>query len=219
MNYVDNYPNMNTIAKFQVFFQSMVMILLINSLLMNKLSNQTILKSVPMINCFPKINGLKNPSITCSYSFDSGQPQPVSYQKCLMHMCLMVAEVGIIRRIHCIWCLSWGDGIGESELELLLSMEFSKWLTWTSWQSGSIGLTGFLTRQLPHKHSRRYGIKLQILLWHLLKSHAVSFLPLPFGSKISILHFIALHCFLETYFFFFFPQIEALWQAYIKEVY
>ena len=74
MNYFDNYSNMNTIAKFQVFFQSMVVILLINYLHKNKLSNQTILKSVPMITCFPKINGLKNPSITCSYSFDSRQP-------------------------------------------------------------------------------------------------------------------------------------------------
>lgn len=180
INYVDNYSNLNTIAKFQVFFQSMVMILLINSLLMNKLSNQTILKSVPMINCFPKINGLKNPSITCSYSSDSGQPQPVSYQKCLMHMCLMVAEVGIIRRIHCIWCLSWGDGIGESELELLLSMEFSKWLTWTSWQSGSIGLTGFLTRQLDCPISIPGDME-----WSCKSSY-------DFYSKVMLCHFY--HC-------------------------
>ena len=37
INYVDNYSNINTIAKLQVFLQSMVMILLINSLPMNKL--------------------------------------------------------------------------------------------------------------------------------------------------------------------------------------
>ena len=36
----------------------------------------------------------------------------------------------------------------------------------------------------------------------------MSFLPLPFGSNIGILRFIALHCFLEMYFFFFFYKLK-----------
>ena len=118
--------------------------------------------------------------------------------------------MGIIWRIHCIWCLGWNAGIGEGELDLLLSMGFSKWLTWTSWQNCSISLTGFLTRQLVCLISipGDMGWSCKASYDTLLKGHAVSLLPMPFESNIGILNLVHLIDFWKFFFFFFFYKLK-----------
>ena len=138
MNYVDNYFCLNTSPKFQVCFHSILKILLQISYLWTK-SNQTSLKSVPIIIAAPKLSGLKHWSIICLRDVCSQQTQPGSYLGFLMHTSLVVAKARVTQRLHHsrVWCLgceawnSWGP-VGPSSLHESVQLPSLDFLT--EWQ-------------------------------------------------------------------------------------